>query len=54
MQKVLINCYYDWKAVDRIPEIRKLSGNLSKHVTLSCEISKIVEERSLLKVSKIE
>lgn len=31
-----------------------MSGNLSKHVALSCEISKLVEERQLLKVSKVE
>lgn len=40
--------------MDKIPEIRKLSGNLSKHVSLSCEISKLVDERQLLRVSKIE
>lgn len=54
-ETVKINSLDDMqKAVDKIPEIRKLSGNLSKHVTLSCEISRLVEERQLLKVSKIE
>ena len=42
------------RAVDKIPEIRKMNNNLSKHVTLSCEISKLVEERQLLKISKLE
>jgi len=37
-----------------MPELRKVSGNLSKHVSLSCEITKLVEERSLMKVSKVE
>jgi vacuolar protein sorting-associated protein 45 len=31
-----------------------MSGNLSKHVTLSCEVSKLVEERLLMSVSKVE
>ena len=30
---------------DSIPELKKLSGNLSKHVTLSCELSRLVEDR---------
>lgn len=37
-----------------MPELKKLSGNLSKHVTLSCELSKIVEERQLMAVSRAE
>lgn len=42
------------KAVDNIPELKKISGNLSKHVTLSCEITKLIEERSLMTISKAE
>ncbi|CAD8099685.1 unnamed protein product [Paramecium primaurelia] len=54
-ETVQINSLEDMqKAVDKIPEIRKMSGNLSKHVALSCELSKLVEERQLLKVSKVE
>lgn len=33
------------KAVENIPELKRISGNLSKHVTLSMEVSKLVEER---------
>ncbi len=33
------------KAVESIPEIKKMSGNLSKHVTLSCELSNLVADR---------
>ncbi|KAM3139618.1 hypothetical protein pb186bvf_008263 [Paramecium bursaria] len=52
---VQINSLEDMqRAVDKIPEIRKMNNNLSKHVTLSCEISKLVEERQLLKISKLE
>lgn len=54
-ETVQINSLEDMqRAVDKIPEIRKMSGNLSKHVTLSCEISKLVAERQLLRVSKVE
>lgn len=42
------------KAVENIPELKKISGNLSKHVTLSMEVSKLVEERMLMKVSQVE
>jgi len=42
------------KAVENIPELKRISGNLSKHVTLSMEVSKLVEDRSLMAVSKIE
>ena len=42
------------RAVENIPELKRISGNLSKHVTLSCEITKLVEERHLMTVSKAE
>ena len=42
------------RAMELYPELKKLSGNLTKHVTLSSEISKLVEERMLMNVSKIE
>lgn len=42
------------KFVDNYPEYRKMHGNVSKHVTLVTEMSKIVEERMLMLVSQTE
>ncbi|KAF9682717.1 hypothetical protein SADUNF_Sadunf05G0137700 [Salix dunnii] len=42
------------KFVDSYPEYRKMHGNVSKHVTLVTEMSKIVEERRLMLVSERE
>ncbi|XP_075648557.1 vacuolar protein sorting-associated protein 45 homolog isoform X2 [Castanea sativa] len=42
------------KFVDKYPEYRKMHGNVSKHVTLVTEMSKIVEERKLMLVSETE
>ncbi|XP_024030625.1 vacuolar protein sorting-associated protein 45 homolog isoform X1 [Morus notabilis] len=42
------------KFVDNYPEYRKMHGNISKHVTLVTEMSKIVEERKLMLVSQTE
>lgn len=42
------------KFVDNYPEYRKMHGNVSKHVTLVSEMSKIVEERKLMLVSQTE
>lgn len=42
------------KFVDNYPEYRKMQGNVSKHVTLVTEMSKIVEERKLMLVSQTE
>ncbi|XP_022768016.1 vacuolar protein sorting-associated protein 45 homolog isoform X2 [Durio zibethinus] len=42
------------KFVDNYPEYRKMHGNVSKHVTLVTEMSKIVEERKLMLVSETE
>ncbi|XP_050236710.1 vacuolar protein sorting-associated protein 45 homolog [Mercurialis annua] len=42
------------KFVDSYPEYRKMHGNVSKHVTLVTEMSKIVEERKLMLVSETE
>ncbi|KAL6067570.1 vacuolar protein sorting-associated protein 45 [Balamuthia mandrillaris] len=40
--------------VEEYPEFRKLSGNVSKHVAVMGELSRIVEFRSLLDVSELE
>lgn len=42
------------KFVDNYPEYRKMHGNVSKHVTLITEMSRIVEERKLMVVSQTE
>jgi vacuolar protein sorting-associated protein 45 len=42
------------KFVDNYPEYRKMHGNVTKHVTLVTEMSKIVEERKLMLVSQTE
>nr|XP_048331887.1 vacuolar protein sorting-associated protein 45 homolog isoform X1 [Ziziphus jujuba var. spinosa] len=42
------------KFVDNYPEYRQMHGNVSKHVTLVTEMSKIVEERKLMLVSQTE
>lgn len=42
------------KFVDNYPQYRKMHGNVSKHVTLVTEMSKMVEERKLMLVSQEE
>lgn len=42
------------KFVDNYPEYRKMHGNVSKHVTMVTEMSRIVEERKLMLVSQTE
>ncbi len=33
------------RALDSLPELKQQSNNIQKHVTLTCEISKIVDDR---------
>lgn len=40
--------------VEEYPEFRKLGGNVSKHVALIGELSRLVAERRLLEVSELE
>ncbi|KAJ1725666.1 vacuolar protein sorting-associated protein 45 [Coemansia erecta] len=40
--------------VETYPEFRKLSGNVTKHVTLVGELSRIVSQNHLLEVSELE
>jgi len=40
--------------VDEYPEFRKMSGNVSKHVTVVHELSRIVEANGLLEASQLE
>ncbi|XP_022565569.1 vacuolar protein sorting-associated protein 45 homolog isoform X4 [Brassica napus] len=40
--------------VDSYPEYKKMQGNVSKHVTLVTEMSKLVEARKLMLVSQTE
>merc|ERR1712151_412167 len=40
--------------VDQYPEFRKLSGNVSKHVAVVHELSRLVDANGLLEVSQLE
>ncbi|KAI9172915.1 vacuolar protein sorting-associated protein 45 [Blastocladiella emersonii ATCC 22665] len=42
------------KFVDAYPEVRKLAGNVSKHVALTSELSRVVDAYRLLAVSEVE
>ena len=42
------------KFVEDYPEFRKLSGNVSKHVTLVSELSRLVAQEGLLEVGELE
>eukprot|EP00249_Psilotum_nudum_P018464 c26818_g1_i2 orf=120-1817(+) len=42
------------KFVEHYPEYRKMHGNVSKHVTMVTEMSRIVDERKLMSVSQTE
>jgi len=40
--------------LDSMPELKRKSANISKHVTLTGEISKLVGERKLMEISRLE
>lgn len=40
--------------LDSMPELKRKSANISKHVTLTGEISKLVGERNLMDISRLE
>jgi hypothetical protein len=40
--------------VEEYPEFRKLGGNVSKHVALVGELSRLVEENKLLEIGEVE
>lgn len=40
--------------VQDYPEFRKMSGNVSKHVTLLSELSRIVDKENLMALSEVE
>ena len=42
------------KFVEEYPEFRKLSGNVTKHVTLVGELSRLVDRYNLLEVGELE
>merc|ERR1719378_909751 len=45
----------DMKAfVENYPQFRKMSGTVSKHVTVVSELSRLVSEHCLLEVSEVE
>ena len=50
-----INSISDMKKfVEEYPEFRKLGGNVSKHVALVGELSRLVEKHKLLDVGEVE
>lgn len=40
--------------VDNYPQFKKMSGKVSKHVTVVGELSRLVSERQLMEVSEVE
>lgn len=40
--------------VENYPEFRKMAGNVSKHVALMSELSRVMDLRSLMDVSELE
>jgi len=40
--------------VENYPQFRKMSGTVSKHVTVVSELSRLVGEHSLLEISELE
>jgi len=42
------------KFINEFPEFKKMSGNVSKHVTLMSELSSLVDQRALLQLSELE
>lgn len=42
------------RALDALPELKKMSGNVQKHVTLTTEISRLIGERNIMDISKVE
>ena len=40
--------------MENYPQFKKMSGTVSKHVTIVSELSRLVSERSLLDVSEVE
>eukprot|EP01111_Echinosteliopsis_oligospora_P010014 TRINITY_DN3037_c0_g1_i1.p1 TRINITY_DN3037_c0_g1~~TRINITY_DN3037_c0_g1_i1.p1 ORF type:complete len:564 (-),score=165.66 TRINITY_DN3037_c0_g1_i1:98-1789(-) len=40
--------------VDRFPEFRKMAGNVSKHVAVITEMSRMMDDRSLMNISELE
>lgn len=50
-----INSISDMKKfVEEYPEFRKLGGNVSKHVALVGELSRLVEKHKLLEIGEVE
>ena len=44
-----------WQAfVENYPQFKKMSGTVSKHVTIVSELSRLLSARSLLDVSEVE
>ena len=47
--------FFSWQAfVENYPQFKKMSGTVSKHVTVVGELSRLVSEWNLLEVSEVE
>ena len=53
-KEVIVNKEAMQAVLDSMPELKRKSANISKHVTLTGEISKLVGERKLMEVSRLE
>ena len=40
--------------LDYVPELKKMAGDLSKHVNITCLIKKLVIQKQLLEISPLE
>ncbi|XP_037600799.1 vacuolar protein sorting-associated protein 45 [Cebus imitator] len=50
---IVFSCFYV-AFVENYPQFKKMSGTVSKHVTVVGELSRLVSERNLLEVSEVE
>ena len=52
---VFFLCFFFQQAfVENYPQFKKMSGTVSKHVTIVGELSRLVQDKSLLDVSEVE
>lgn len=46
--------FFQQAFVENYPQFKKMSGTVSKHVTIVGELSRLVQDKSLLDVSEVE
>jgi hypothetical protein len=56
MNSLIVNFFIDEmkKFVESYPEFKKMAGNVSKHVAIMGELSRLMDQRSLMDVSELE